>query len=203
MPAPKPEHKNPRIQKKRRGRVLWINQKATSVSISCHSVLKVRDIIRSPQQILREVDIKPGNRVLDYGCGPGGFSIVAAELVGNAGKVYALDIHPLSAEYVRKAASKKRLTNIDTICAASPAGLESERIDVVLLYDTFHSLGDPDEILKELHRAMKPKSILSFSDHHMKKNDIIAAVTSGGLFKLIREEKRTLSFAPEKPEPGR
>ena len=43
---------------------------------------------------------------------------------------------------------------------------------------------------------MKPKSILSFSDHHIKKDDIIAAVTSGGLFKLIREGKRTLSFAP-------
>lgn len=124
-------------------------------------------------------------------------------MVGEAGKVYALDIHPLSAEYVGKAASRKRLTNIDTICAASPASPESERIDVVLLYDTFHNLGDPDGMLKELHRAMKPKSILSFSDHHMKKDDIIAAVTSGRLFKLVGEGKRTLSFAPEKPEPTR
>lgn len=163
---------------------------------------KIRDTIRSPQQTLREVDIKPGDYVLDYGCGPGGFSIAAAELVGQAGKVYALDIHPLSARYVSKAASKKRLTNVETICAASPASLESEKMDIVLLYDTLHDLSDPDGILRELHRVMKPKSILSFGDHHMKKNDIIAAVTGGGLFRFVGEGERTLSFAPEKPEQG-
>jgi ubiquinone/menaquinone biosynthesis C-methylase UbiE len=163
---------------------------------------KIRDIIRPPQQTLGEVDIKPGYHVLDYGCGPGGFSIAAAELIGQAGKVYALDIHPLSPKYVSKAALRKRLTNVETICAASPAELESEKMDIVLLYDTFHDLSDQDGALRDLHRVMKPKSILSLTDHHMKKNDTIAAITAGGLLRFVGEGERTLSFAPNKPEPG-
>ncbi|MDI6886277.1 MAG: methyltransferase domain-containing protein [archaeon] len=51
-------------------------------------------------------------------------------------------------------------------------------VDVVLLYDTFHTLGDPNGVLEELHRVLKPDGILSFSDHHMKENEIVSEVTS-------------------------
>ena len=56
-------------------------------------ILRVRDLFRSPQKVLSEVDmIKPGTHVLDYGCGPGNYTIIAAELVGPYEKVYAVDI---------------------------------------------------------------------------------------------------------------
>jgi ubiquinone/menaquinone biosynthesis C-methylase UbiE len=67
----------------------------------------------------------------------------------------------------------------------------------VLLYDTFHDLSDPDGVLTELHRVLKPNGILSFSDHHMKKNEITSRVTERGLFKLSKEGKRTFIFLKE------
>ncbi len=67
--------------------------------------------------------------------------------------------------------------------------------DVVLLYDIFHMLEDPEGVLKELHRVLKTEGILSFSDHHMKEDKITSEVTAGGLFKLVKKGRKTYRFA--------
>ena len=67
-------------------------------------------------------------------------------------------------------------------------------MDVILLYDIFHILSDPDSVMKELHRVLKPKGTLSFSDHHMKENDIMAKMAHGDLFLLSEKGKKTYSF---------
>ena len=155
---------------------------------------KFRDLFRPPKNKLSEVGIKTGFHILDYGCGPGSYSIAAAQLVGKSGKVYALDIHPLGIERIQDIALNKGIKNIETICSDCATGLEDGSIDVALLYDTFHNLTDPDEVLNELHRILKPDSILSFSDHHMKEDEIVSEITKKGLFKLSRKEKRSYIF---------
>ena len=157
-----------------------------------------RDLLLPPKNKLKEVGIKPGFHILDYGCGPGSYSIVTAELVGKSGKAYALDIHPLGIQRVKNIASKKGIRNIETIWSDSATGLENGSIDVVLLFDTFHELSDPDGVLEELHRILKANSILSFSDHHMKEEEILDKITNRGLFRLSRKGKRTYSFLKEK-----
>lgn len=155
---------------------------------------RFRDLLLPPKKKLNEVGIRPGYHLLDYGCGPGSYSIAAAELVGDSGKVYALDINPLGIQRVQNIASKKGFRNIETICSDCATGLEDGTIDVVLLYDTFHGLSDPDGVLKELHRVMKPSSILAFSDHHMKEEEILSEITETNLFKLSRKGKRSHIF---------
>ena len=135
---------------------------------------------------------------LDYGCGSGSYSIIAAELAGRTGRVYALDIQPLAVQRVREAASKRRLTNVETTQSDCATGLEDSSLDVILLYDTFHALANPDSVLEELHSVLKPSGILSFSDHHMKENEIMLRMTEKGLFGLLRRGKRTYSFLKEK-----
>jgi len=99
---------------------------------------------------------------------------------------------------VRKAASKRGLANIETIRSDCATGLDDGSVDVVLLYDTFHNLGDQDGVLKELHRVLRPEGTLSFSDHHMAKDEIIPRLTGSGLFKPVGTGKNTHSFAPVK-----
>ena len=62
---------------------------------------KFRDFFLPRMNILKEVGIKPGFHVLDYGCGPGGYIIPLAESVGKSGEIYALDIHPLAIQTTR------------------------------------------------------------------------------------------------------
>jgi ubiquinone/menaquinone biosynthesis C-methylase UbiE len=68
-------------------------------------------------------------------------------------------------------------------------------LDAVLLYDAYHHLSDPDTVIKELYRVLKPDGILSFSDHHMKENEIAASVTNNRLFKLLKRGRRTYTFS--------
>ena len=42
-------------------------------------------------QLLKDVGIKAGQIVLDFGCGSGTYTVPAARIVGDKGKVYALD----------------------------------------------------------------------------------------------------------------
>lgn len=159
--------------------------------------LKLRDLFLARELILQEVRIKPGYVILDFGCGAGSYSIPAAHMVGPEGKVYALDIHPLAGRMVQKAAAKKSLKNIETICSDCATGLKDASVDVVLLCDTFHWLTDRYAVLKELHRVLKPNGILLFNDHLMKEAQILSDVTVGGLFRLSSKGKRTYTFVKQ------
>jgi len=158
---------------------------------------KFRDFFLPRKNILKEVGIKPGFHVLDYGCGTGSYIIATAELTGKSGKIYALDIHPLAIQKVRDIVSKKKLTNVETICSDCKTGLPDNSVDVVLLYDIFHNFSRPNVVLEELRRVLKPGGILSFNDHHLKEDEIISGVTEKGLFRLSGQGKKTYSFIKE------
>jgi ubiquinone/menaquinone biosynthesis C-methylase UbiE len=159
---------------------------------------KIRDFLKPRRDIVKEVGMKEGFHVLDYGCGPGSYVPAVAELVGKSGKIYALDINPAAIKMVKKIAVKKQLSNVETILSDCNTGLPDNSIDVVLLYDTFHDLVDQNRVLKELHRVLKPNGILSFNDHHMEENEITSKVTNAGLFRLLRKGERTYSFVKNK-----
>lgn len=156
---------------------------------------RIRDLLRPRRDILKEVGIQPGFHVLDYGCGPGSYIAPVAELVGESGRIYAVDLHPLAMQRVHRIASKKGFRNIETIQTDCATGLPEGSIDVVLLYDIFHTLSEPEQVLKELHRVLKQKGILSFNDHHMKATEILSRVTGPGLFALAMTGKKTYNFS--------
>jgi ubiquinone/menaquinone biosynthesis C-methylase UbiE len=156
---------------------------------------RFRDFRLRRMEILKEVGIQAGFMVLDFGCGAGSYVAATSRLVGQSGKVYALDIHPLAVRNVANIVSKKGLTNVETVLSDCSTGLPDESIDAVLLYDTFHGLSQPAKVLRELHRVLRPEGILSFSDHHLKEAEIPARVAEGGLFKLEGKGRRTYRFS--------
>ena len=158
---------------------------------------KIRDAFNPRSRILEEVGIKNGHRVLDYGCGPGGYVMPVTKLIGDSGLLYALDINPMAIESVQMLISKKGLANVEVILSDCNTGLTDESIDVVLLYDILHHLENRDEVLAELHRVLKSEGVLSVTDHHLKEEDIISDITGGGLFKLTKKGKKTHSFTKE------
>ena len=157
-------------------------------------IFKFRDLIIPRRRILKEVGIKSGFSVLDFGCGPGGYIAETSKLVGDSGRVYALDFHPLAIRSVEKIVEKNGLKNVKTITPDSGAGLDDSSVDVVLLYDVLHELENPAEIFQEFHRILKAGGVLSASDHHFKKEEIVPRITEGGLFKPAGRGKKTFAF---------
>jgi ubiquinone/menaquinone biosynthesis C-methylase UbiE len=157
-------------------------------------LFKIRDLALPREEILREVGIRQGFQVLDYGCGPGAYVPETSRLVGETGRVYALDIHPLAVERVQTLARKKQLANVETICSDCKTGLPDNSLDAVLLYDIFHGLSDPQRILAELHRALKPNGTLSVNDHHLDEGKIVSGVMQNQLFDVAGCGEHTVSF---------
>lgn len=155
---------------------------------------KIRDYRNPIANILKEVGIKQGFHVLDFGCGPGGYVLPTSKLVGETGRVHALDAIPLAIKMVNSLVKKNGLKNVETILSECATGLPDMSLDVVLLYDVLHSLEDKQAVLKEIHRVSKQNGVLSFSDHHLKEQDIVAKVTEGKMFRLLKKGEYTYSF---------
>ena len=147
-------------------------------------LFKIRDLFSPRANVLKELEIQPESHVLDYGCGTGSYITPLAKIVGETGKIFALDIHPLAVQKVQRIASVKKIPNIETIQSDCH----------VLLYDILHELSKPEKIFKELHRILKTDGTLSCSDHHLGDSEIKSKVTNSGLFKLKKKGQKTFSF---------
>jgi len=135
--------------------------------------------------------IQEGYTFLDYGCGTGFFTYAAARIVGEKGRVYALDRFPRQLEIVEKSLAKKGLANIETILSDSKTGLPGECIDVAWMCDVFHEVQQRRVVLEELHRVLKKDGVLAVYDGM---EDKVLSYT-GGLFTLDGNEGKLLTFS--------
>ncbi|MFX0022358.1 MAG: class I SAM-dependent methyltransferase [Candidatus Hermodarchaeota archaeon] len=158
---------------------------------------KNRDKNYPPHNKIEKIKIQEGSVVLDYGCGSGSYTIAAAEVVGDIGKVIAADIHPLAIEEVKKRAKEKNLTNIETILTDCDTKLEDNIIDAALLLDIYHDLSNPESILKELHRVLKNNGKLAVDDHHLTEQEIINKIAQTKLFKFDEKVDEVFIFRKE------
>lgn len=171
------------------------SKKSSNLDFRCMSFMfKIRDKFHPPSQKIEKANIKQGDFVLDYGCGPGSYTLAALDTVGPSGKVIAVDINPHAIDKVEEKASQRALENIDTIITDCETGVNAESIDVIICFDVFHGIENKDCILTEFHRVLKENSRLSFDDHHMKEEEIIPLITDTGLFELEEKNGKIYNF---------
>jgi ubiquinone/menaquinone biosynthesis C-methylase UbiE len=140
------------------------------------------------EPLLRDSMVVPGAVVLDYACGPGLFTIPAAKIVGNSGHVFAADVNPLMIKDILDYAAREGLENVTTIETSADTGLESESVDVALLFDCFNFFSDPFPILTELHRVLKGEGYLSLAVEHEEIEGAASTIENTGLFIKISQD---------------
>lgn len=149
----------------------------------------------NPYKLLNAAGLKPGQKVLEVGCGPGFFTIPAAKIVGEKGKVYALDVNPVAVETVRRKIMENNLKNVKIMLAdASETGLPDESIDVAFLFGVIHALKDVDAVMREMHRILKVKGILSVQKSWWSEKRLLDAVTKNNLFSFREKNSRVFKF---------
>ena len=111
-----------------------------------------------PLKILKGAEIRPGQRILEVGCGTGFFTIPAARLIGDQGSLVAMDMLPISVETVRKKAQTAGLKNVRVVKGdALNTGLEPESMDAVLIFGVIPAPMIPmDRLLIKMHRVLRP-----------------------------------------------
>jgi len=149
----------------------------------------------NPYKLLNSAGLKPGQKVLEVGCGPGFFTIPAAKIVGEKGRVYALDVNPVAVETVRRKIEEKGLKNVEVMLAdASETGLPDESIDVAFLFGVIHALDDVGAVMREMHRVLKANGVLSIQKSWWSEKKLLDAVTKNGLFSFREKTSRVFKF---------
>ena len=149
-----------------------------------------------PQEEIRKLGLKEGQKILDYGCGIGSYTFPAANLVGEKGRVYALDKQPLAIKKIKEKAQKEAFYNIDTILSDGDTGLPDESVDVILLYGVLPEIKHKEPLLKELYRILKPNGYLSTRFcFRMKKERILEIMEKTNLFSLKEQKGHILNFS--------
>lgn len=138
-------------------------------------------LVRNPYKLLHGAGLKKGQKVVEVGCGPGFFTIPAANIVGDEGHIYAVDVHPRAVDRVKKKIKKAALKNVTPLCVnASNTGLPSGGIDLAFLFGLRSIAGGFESMIFELHRVLKPGGILSFEKTRGSEEEFIKEVEQAG-----------------------
>lgn len=159
-------------------------------------IFTIYETPRKRREKLKKAGVKQGQFIVDLGCGIGRFTNLAAKIVGQEGKVYALDVHLLHTFIVKVIKRIGGYKNIDIVhadCCAT--GLRDKTIDLIFINDAFHEF-DRVGCLKEAARILKNDGILSIDEHEMKEAKFLSIVEEVNLFTLFEKEHRLYKFRP-------
>lgn len=136
--------------------------------------------------------------MVEYGCGPGRYTVPIAKLVGSKGKVFAVDIQPLAVKTIKEKASRKNRINIETIIVSSyNTGISGSIADLVLLIDTLHLINDYHALFREIYRILKPDGTLFMDPGHMKLSRVREIVENTNFFKILEWRGKDMLVAPK------
>ena len=158
---------------------------------------RIRDRFVRRDKILDAFGIRPGMNVVDYGCGPGSYIGKASELAGADGRVYAVDIHELAVEAVRKLVAKKKLPNVTALLVSNGrCPLADNSADLIYALDMFHMVADPSAFLKELRRISKTDGVLFIDSGHQGRDQAGTKIDASGAWAIVEEHPRYFKCRP-------
>lgn len=141
--------------------------------------------------------IEEGMTLVDYGCGPGRYTQRFAKLVGEMGKVYAVDIHELAIEAVKRKIEKRGWINVIPVLARGyDSGIRDQTADIVCAIDMFFSVEDPSALLSELKRISKEDGLLVIDDGHQSRKTTKEKLFASGHWSILEESKDHLKCKP-------
>jgi len=114
-----------------------------------------REVFANREKIVAATNVKVGDQVADIGAGTGLFTRLFSSVVGEDGKVFAVDISPKFIDHITADATKNSLTNITAVlCEDKSVKLAENSVDVVFICDTYHHFEYPKSTLASIHRAL-------------------------------------------------
>jgi ubiquinone/menaquinone biosynthesis C-methylase UbiE len=119
-------------------------------------------LLRDPYKALNAAGLRPGQKVLEVGCGPGHFTIPAAKIVGDEGSVLALDVNPLAVAHVQQKIDAQQVANAQTLLAnAAHTNLPEQSFDLISVFGVARPIGGMEPIWAEMHRLLRPDGTLA------------------------------------------
>jgi ubiquinone/menaquinone biosynthesis C-methylase UbiE len=116
-----------------------------------------RDAYQMPDEVVSVLELKKGEVIADIGAGSGYFTFRLAREVGDAGRVYAVDVSREMIEHLNRRIRELKSTNVVTLLAApDDPRLSDASIDRFFICDTWHHIEHHDRYLALLKKMLKP-----------------------------------------------
>src|SRR6056297_441454 len=117
----------------------------------------------------------------------------SSNLVGENGKVYAVDIHELAIEYVKTEINQNNLQNVHPILVQNnDISIDDNIADVIYALDMFHHISKPKIFFQKLSRIIKKDGILYIEDGHQSREDSINKIEQSSLWKIGEQKQNYL-----------
>ncbi len=142
----------------------------------------------SARAIVQHLDLQPGMKVLDFGCGPGRLTVPVAKRIGSKGEVIAYDMQPGMLRRTQEKAQVANLNNIRYLQAESGVNqLGRNYYNRVLLVTVLGEIPDRTAVLAEIFAALKPGGLLSITeviaDPHFQRRSTVRQLAASTGFK--------------------
>jgi len=145
------------------------------------------------EKFLREIGLREGQTVLDFGCGEGHYSVPASNLVGTKGKVYALDKNSSVLNKLRRIIEKNNIENVKLINEERDITVKDNSVDAVLCYDVLHYLKFQDRmtVYNDIWRVLKKTALFSVYPKHNKEDSPSGELADVNLEGIIGEAENS------------
>jgi ubiquinone/menaquinone biosynthesis C-methylase UbiE len=127
-----------------------------------------RDAWQKPDEVVRELGLKPNAVVADLGAGTGYFSMRLAKAMPK-GKVIAIDTSQGMLDHIKQRAEQEGVKNVQTVLANTGDPMLPRAVDVVLVVDTYHHLSDRVAYFKRLSERLNKGGRVVVVDYKMGK----------------------------------
>lgn len=124
-----------------------------------------RAVYAERDNIVKALDLSPGDKIADIGAGTGFFSVLFADAVGNSGEVYAVEISPKFLEHLRTISGELAPGVMQVVEGTTRSvALSENTVDAAFICDVYHHFEAPDDSLASLRKAIRPGGSLYLID---------------------------------------
>ncbi len=125
-----------------------------------------RDAWQKPAEVIRALGLAPDASVADIGAGTGYFAVRLARAVPQ-GRVYAIDVAPAMVQHLKSRADREKLANLEALQAAAADPRLPQAVDLVILVDTYHHIGDREAYFRKLRGSLIRTGRLAIIDFRL------------------------------------
>lgn len=125
-----------------------------------------REVFDQRFRIVQALGLQRGMAVADIGAGTGLFTLLFARVVGETGRVYAVDISQTFIDRILERTKDYHVDNVTGVLGTHRGtGLEPGSVELAFLCDTYHHFEYPKAMLASIAQALRPGGELVVIDY--------------------------------------
>jgi predicted methyltransferase len=172
-----------------------------------------RDQWQRPTDVIQALDLRPGNVVVDLGCGSGYFTLKLSAPVGKSGSVLAEDIRRLPLVFLWLRTFQRRQQNVSIVHGEpDDPHLPIQGVNAVVIANTYHEFANSQPILVHVVQSLvsggrlvvvdrEPRPIETGSpgtsaEHHEVSADQVESELRQAGFEIVGRQNRFIENDP-------